>query len=233
VRKIELLRELQDVDSALDQDWERLRQLRARLGDESELVPYRETLETARRQLRSLRTKGLDLDLKLEKEASKRKADEKKLYDGSIKNSKELSSLAQDVEAQRQRISKLEDQSLMNMDAMEGAAAALQDAERALADKEAAWKAEQSALEVECEALTAGVGTLSADRARVVSQLDAPALRSYESLRRLRGGLAVVAVEQRACRGCRISLSSSEVQRARSSQEPVTCQSCGRMLYVP
>ncbi len=233
MRKIELLRELQELDSALDRDRERLRQLHARLGDESELVPYRESLETARRQLRSLRTKGLDLDLKLEKETSKRKKDEKKLYDGSIKNSKELSSLAQDVEAQRQRISKIEDQALMNMDAMESEAVTLQEAERALAEKEEAWKAEQSALEVECSALTVEVERLRVARARVAVQLDAPTLRSYDSLRRLRGGVAVVAVEQRACRGCRISLSSSEVQRARSSTEPVTCQSCGRMLYVP
>lgn len=233
MRKIDLLRELQELDSALDRAKERLEASQARLGDESELVPLRERLEMARRELRSLQTKGRDLDLRLEKETAKRKADEKKLYGGSIKNPKELANLAQDVEQQRERISRLEDQALMNMDAMESAAAVVQEAEKVLAERERAWKAEQAALETECSALAVEVESLTADRGRVAGQLDASTLRTYESLRRSRGGLAVVAVEQRACRGCRISLSSSEVQRARSSPEPITCQSCGRILYVP
>jgi predicted nucleic acid-binding Zn-ribbon protein len=41
-----------------------------------------------------------------------------------------------------------------------------------------------------------------------------------------------VVVEQRACKGCRINLSSSEVQRARSSSDLVFCQSCGRILFA-
>jgi predicted nucleic acid-binding Zn-ribbon protein len=77
------------------------------------------------------------------------------------------------------------------------------------------------------------VERLAAARQRVADQIDPATLRNYEMIRRTRGGLAVVPIEQRACKGCRISLSSAEVQRARSSPEPITCQSCGRILYLP
>jgi len=233
VRKIDLLRELQELDSALDRARERLEQGRAMLGDESELVALRQRLESARRELRALQTKGRDLELRLEKEITKRKADEKKLYDGSIKNPKELTGLARDVELQRERVSHLEDEVLMNMDAVESAAAVVDGAEKALAERERAWMAEQEALKAECDSLETEVESLGVSRSRVAALLDAATLRGYDSLRRARGGLAVVAVEQRACQGCRISLSSAEVQRARSSPEPITCQSCGRFLYVP
>ena len=233
MRKIDLLRELQELDSALDRARERLEQGRAMLGDESELVALRQRLESARRELRALQTKGRDLELRLEKEITKRKADEKKLYDGSIKNPKELTGLARDVELQRERVSHLEDEVLMNMDAVESAAAVVDGAEKALAERERAWMAEQEALKAECDSLETEVESLGVSRSRVAALLDAATLRGYDSLRRARGGLAVVAVEQRACQGCRISLSSAEVQRARSSPEPITCQSCGRFLYVP
>ncbi|MGI5835497.1 MAG: zinc ribbon domain-containing protein [Chloroflexota bacterium] len=233
MKKIDLLRELQELDTALDRAREKIDASKASFGDESELIPLRERLESTRKELRALQTKGMDLDLKLEKEVAKRKADEKKLYDGSIKNPKELGSLAQDVEAQKERISRLEDQVLMNMDALESTSLLLKEAEKQLAEKEQRWRAEQAALDAEIKLLSAEIEQLNSNRARVVEQIDRSTLRTYESLRRSRGGLAVVPVEQRACRGCRINLSSSEVQRARSSSEPVFCQSCGRFLYVP
>ncbi len=233
MKKIELLRELQDLDSALDSARESLEQKQARCGDDSDLIPFREELELARRQLHALQVKGKELDHQLEKETAKRKVEEKKLYDGSVKNPKELASLAHEVELQKARISELETETLLNMDAVESIGAAMERARQSLSEKEQAWKAEQAVLEAECAALVDEVERLAAARDRVASQIDPAALRNYEMIRRTRGGLAVVPIEQRACKGCRISLSSSEVQRARSSPEPITCQSCGRILYLP
>ena len=233
MKKIELLRELQDLDSALDRARGSLEEKQARCGDEAELIPYRESMESARRQLHDLQVKGKELDHRLETETAKRRAEEKKLYDGSVKNPKELAGLAHEVELHKEQISDLETQVLLNMDALESASAALERAQRSLVEKERAWKEAQAALEVECAALAAEVERLAAARQRVADQIDPATLRNYEMIRRTRGGLAVVPIEQRACKGCRISLSSAEVQRARSSPEPITCQSCGRILYLP
>ncbi|MCL4370620.1 MAG: C4-type zinc ribbon domain-containing protein [Chloroflexi bacterium] len=233
MKKTELLRELQDLDSALDRARESLEEKAARCGDDSELVPFREAMESARRQLHTLQVKGKELDHQLETETVKRKAEEKKLYGGSVKSPKELASLAREVELRKEQIGELETQALLNMDALEGASAAQQGAQRSLAEKEQAWKAEQATLEAECASLNAEVERLAAARNRVAGQIDPATLRNYDMIRRTRGGLAVVPIEQRACKGCRISLSSSEVQRARTSPEPISCQSCGRILYLP
>ena len=233
MKKIELLRELQEMDSALDRVRDGLEQRRPRCGDDSELIPLRDSLVPARQQLHDLQTQGKELDQELERQAGKLKTEEKKLYSGSVKNPKELSDLAKVTTHQKATVSQLETQVLENMDAVELASSVVREAERALAEKEKEWKSEQADLEAECSALSAEIEELSASRAALVVQIDAATIRGYESIRRMRGGLAVVPIEQRNCRGCRIGLSSSEMQKARTSPEPINCSSCGRILYLP
>lgn len=232
MKKTEILFQLQETDSALDRATLQLAQCRAKLGDESELVPLRADLETTRQQLRALQSDNRDLELSLETATSKLKADEKKLYGGTIKSPKELSSLAHEVELELKRVGQMEERVLANMDAIEAASRAAAEANRIYVDRERAWAAGQSELQEECASLQRQVEALSSRRAGVAAQVDRATLRTYDGLRRTRAGLAVALVEQRACKGCRINLSSSEVQRARSSPDLIFCQSCGRILFL-
>ncbi len=232
MKKIDLLRDLQEIDSTLDQVRRELEDCRARLGDESEVVPLREGLDVARRELQALQSKGRDLDTEIEDRRTKMKSQEKKLYDGSIRNPKELDSLSKEVEIEKAQISKLEDQALANMDALDSATAVEARSAREFGSKEQEWRSEQADLESRCGVLVGQEADLSAKRREAVSRIDPQTLRTYESVRRMRG-VAVAAVERGACQGCRISLSSSVIQRARSSPDLVPCQSCGRFLYVP
>lgn len=233
MKKIDLLRNLQELDSALDQIHQELEECRVLLGDDGELVPLRQDLETARKQLHGLQEEGKALDDKIESRSAKRKADEKKLYDGSIKNPKDLGSLSQEVDMEKQQISHLEDQALLNMEALEIASAVESAAARELAAREQEWRAEQAALEARSAALTAREADLGGRRQETASQLDETTLRNYDRIRRMRGGVAVAPIERGACQGCRVSLSSIVTQRVRSSDELVTCQSCGRILFLP
>jgi len=76
------------------------------------------------------------------------------------------------------------------------------------------------------------VGVDETTQASVRPQVAPATLRTYDHLRRTRGGLAVAEVRQRTCQGCRISLTISEEQRARHGDTLVICQSCGRILYA-
>jgi predicted nucleic acid-binding Zn-ribbon protein len=57
---------------------------------------------------------------------------------------------------------------------------------------------------------------------------------AYDRLRRRRRGVAVVRVERGTCLGCRLTVPTVVLQRARSgtNPNPVQCPSCERMLYV-
>lgn len=233
MKKIDLLRDLQDLDTQLDAARRELEECRSRLGDDSELVPLRAEADSARQEVRSLQSKGRDLDDDLETRSSKLKANERKLYSGTVKNPKDLSSLAHEVELEKAQVRKIEDEVLVNMEALEAATAREAEAKRRLSEAESAWRAVQADLQSRCRVLSEQVERLSLERGQIASGVDAPTLRTYESIRRTRGGLAVAAIERGACHGCRVGLSSSVTQRARAGAELVTCQSCGRLLYVP
>ena len=72
---------------------------------------------------------------------------------------------------------------------------------------------------------------LQRKRQLLSGEIDPQAVEFYEKLREQKGQ-TVAKVEQGICRGCRISLSSSELQRARSGNL-VQCSSCGRILFLP
>ena len=59
----------------------------------------------------------------------------------------------------------------------------------------------------------------------------APTLARYDELRRIRRGVAVARIDRNMCLGCRTTLSTSEVQKARQGQVAY-CSSCGRILYA-
>lgn len=80
--------------------------------------------------------------------------------------------------------------------------------------------------------LDAEVGALTTARSDVVGRLEPGALGDYERRRAHHGGIAVAHLEGRMCSGCRLDLSTSELEQVRATPpgEIADCPQCGRML---
>jgi predicted nucleic acid-binding Zn-ribbon protein len=139
--------------------------------------------------------------------------------------------MTDDARQYRNQISPREDRILELYDIVDAATATLAAANARLAEAQQAHAATQAELNTERAALTAQVGQQEQDREAVTSQTDPQSLRLYDGLRRTRGGLAVAEVAQRTCQGCRVSLPANLETRARTSEDLVLCQSCGRILH--
>ncbi len=87
-------------------------------------------------------------------------------------------------------------------------------------------------LSAERDELQTAIAERERERGALREESDAQSLRIYEGLRRTRGGMAVAEVAQLTCQGCRVSLPVNEEIRARTSEELVLCQSCGRILHA-
>lgn len=231
-RKVEVLRELQEVDSALDQIRARAARIAEAWGNRAPLETVTRERDAAHATLRQAQAAQRDLDLQLEKLRAKVRADSEKLYSGRVRNPRELQDLQAEVEQDQRLISSLEDRTLAQMDVVEAAqhAAAAADAQYTRAEE--AWRRDQLALRDEHATLKQQSAELLASRQALVQQADPAALRTYEALRRSKGGLAVARVFQHSCQGCRVTIPTSEEQRARTSTELVFCSSCGRILYA-
>jgi predicted nucleic acid-binding Zn-ribbon protein len=143
-----------------------------------------------------------------------------------------LNDLSQEVEQDRRQVSDLEDRMIALLDVVEAAEAVASTADDNHARTEAEWQREQEELAQARRQLEADLQQLTARRQQVADQADTASLRTYEGLRRSRGGLVVVPIQQRTCQGCRITLPSSEEQKARFGTDLAICSSCGRILYA-
>ncbi len=232
MRKVDQLRELQAIDTALDQARARLARIASQWGRRDALDAAAAARDQAIAVLRQRQGEQLDLELELEKLRNKHKAGSDRLYSGRVHNPRELEDLSREVEQDRRLISDREDRLLELWDRVAEAEAAAREAEAAYRAAEERWQREQAEMAAERRRIEAEGAQLTAQRNRVAAQIDPVTLRLYETLRRSKGGLAVVPIQQRTCQGCRITLPSSEEQKARMSDDLVLCSSCGRILYA-
>lgn len=223
---------LQETDSALDQARAGLEAADERLADTSEVDEAR--AEFADREADWRRAELAEREVELELEALREKIQplEERLYGGSVRNPKELDDLQHDVESLKRRQSGIEDRALEAMAVTEEAQGALDAARARLRETETARAGENDRLAEERERLLAEIARLEVRREPQAGALDAASLRLYEALRSTRHGRAVVRVERGLCQGCRISLPTHVLTRARSGGSLVQCPSCERVLYA-
>jgi predicted nucleic acid-binding Zn-ribbon protein len=74
---------------------------------------------------------------------------------------------------------------------------------------------------------------LQSDRTALAQQIDADVLARYEKLIRSKGDMAIVPVQGGNCGGCHLHIPPQLVHDARGSDELVSCEYCGRILYWP
>lgn len=227
------LLELQELDLAIDRAVARETSLRT--GDE--LRSLQDAADAAEGELGEL---GLKLD-ELARDASRfeheidsltQKAadEERRLYDGSIANAKELESLQHDVANLRRRRSDREDELLALMEIREGIEA---EAETARERSDALRAGVERAVEEGRDELGRLEGELSAKRAArasLATSIDPELLELYEDLRRLKKGVGAAALVDGVCQGCHEQLSAVELDRLKRTDGVRRCEHCRRIL---
>jgi predicted nucleic acid-binding Zn-ribbon protein len=229
------LLDLQAVDLAID----RLRARQRVLESGSEIGTARATADAAEGDLGELRLRidALDRDgTKLEHEidslSQKAAAEEQRMYDGSVANAKELSSIQHEVENVRRRKASREDELLVLMEEREKVEAAANDAER----RSATLRDEVDRIAAESDDELTRVATdLAAsddERASIVAEIDAELLELYEDLRRQKKGVGAAALVDGVCQGCHEQLSSVDLDRVKRSTGVRRCEYCRRILVI-
>jgi hypothetical protein len=232
VTSIAQLYALQELDLALQAARAALEDVRARQGEPEELIDARRLAAERQDELRVAEKRFKEQEWEADELKRKIEPVEQRLYQGSVRNPKELEDLQRDVESLKRRRGELEDRALEAMETLELAQRACDDAQRELREREAAARAEREQLR-EREAQLVAETAAQEERRAAQAALVAPALLSlYDRLAATRAGRAVAKVEGGACGGCRISLPMNVLQRARNSDEVVQCTSCERILYV-
>ena len=230
--KAKQLFELQEIDLDIQQKTEALAQVKDTIGKDDDIVLARAGLEAARKQLMGLEHEQRTADWGVDELEKKIATEEKKLYEGSVKNPRELMNLQQEIDQIKVHRREREDKLLAVMEEVDTAQRDVnqrtEEMEVMTRDREEA----QKRLSREQTELEADLDTLTQERETTVSSIDSDGIKTYEELRRVKQGIAVAKLVQGRCQGCRISLPISDQQKARMGQKLATCSNCGRILYM-
>lgn len=224
------LYQLQGTELEIESKEQALARNKAQLGESEALAEARARLSRAEQHLEQLKHEQHAAEWQIEDLEPKLAAARESLYGGRISNPKELSNLQHEVEGLEARRNQLEEKALEIMEQVELATAELAGVGSELAALEDKWRGEQQELSAEIERLKDTLSELQRRRELMLAGTNAETVDFYNRLKKQKGW-AVARVEQGTCCGCRISLSTAELQRARGDRL-VMCSSCGRILFL-
>ncbi len=229
------LLKLQALDSAVDRLVARARSLET--GED--LAEARAEADVAENALGEL---GLQLD-ELDRDGSKleheidsldRKAseEERRMFDGSVANPKELDSIRHEVENLRKRKADREDELLVVMERRETLERRAEEARSKAEEMRAHVDRVGAESERELVSVRADLEAKSVERAAVVLEIDPEVLDLYESLRAQKRGVGAAALVDGVCQGCHEQLSAVELDKVKHSDDVPRCEYCRRILVL-
>jgi len=189
------------------------------------------SLVTAQTEVSDIAREQDKLEADIDQVRQRMGRDQQRLDAGSVNSAKELESLQHEIGSLSKRQRDLEDVELEVMERLEvaeGQASALAaEQERLTSAVEEAERRRSDAL----AAIDRDAEYAQQQRATVAPHVSDELLALYDKLRAQLGGVAVVAIKQRRCDGCRLDLSATVVGRVRAAEEDeiLRCEECRRI----
>ena len=229
------LLDLQEIDSELQRLEHRLRSL-PEIAEAAELKERADALEA---ELITTQTKASDIERHQRKAESdvdqvrsRAERNAKRLDSGVITNAKDLQNLQSEIESLGRRQAELEE---VVLEVMEEAEALNNEVRRLTEEREVAVAAftevtarrDTAAAEIQWDRTR-----ITQDRERVAAEIPDALRDFYDKLRSQYDGLAVAPLRYGRCNGCKLALSTVELNeiRAAAADEVTRCENCRRIL---
>jgi len=223
---------LQQVDSKIDGIQARRQWIRDTLQNDAELQAATQASVAADNKSKDAARALKQTETEVEKQRIKIEQTESSLYGGRVQNPKELQDLQKDIASLKKHLETLEERELEAMLVVETAEHELQSAKADLERIQTNVNEQNRDLSKENEALEKDLEQLEHERQAILSDLEKPAVTTYDQIRKQRRGIAVTIISDSACAACGTTLTLSLQQSARSANQLFTCPTCGRILYA-
>lgn len=219
---------------------------RDRLSARREVLASGQELAAARKIADSAEAVGGELRLRIDemnRDASrfeheietigqKQAAEEKRMYDGSVVNVKEMEALQHEIESLKKRRADREDELLALMEQREELEAQAAQAEAAGAIERAKVGEVSDSGTDELASIEAQIASLDEERTKILPDIPADLLELYEELRPQKKGVAAAALTDGVCQGCHEQLSSVVLDKLKKTADVPRCEYCRRILVL-
>jgi predicted nucleic acid-binding Zn-ribbon protein len=227
--------ELQELDTSID----RLEHRRDQLEAGEELSAVRKEVEEAESRLGELRL-ALDavgeeqrrLEREIESMTAKLAAEDKRMYDGSIANPKELEALQHEIAGLKDRRGRAEDDLLERLVRREDLESRATEADGDLVAVRGRLDAVGGEAATELDQIATELADRRPAREALASELDDELLELYEDLRAQKKGIGAAAILDGVCQACHEKLSAVELDRLKHVEGIGRCEYCRRIVIV-
>jgi predicted nucleic acid-binding Zn-ribbon protein len=144
----------------------------------------------------------------------------------------EFQAIGHEIERYENEIRKLEDQELELMIEADKLRAEIEAADKTAQATKESISRQLIDLETKSKALGARQQELETERESLASKIDADLLDQFERMFNSKGDAAIVAVEHGVCTGCHMKVTTATAARVKAGKEIVSCEQCGRILYL-
>lgn len=224
------LRELQERDTnRLSLEQQLAAVPRDIAGVEARIATERQAIETAKTEWHGLEAKKKTLENEIA--AAEQKVAKYKTQQLEVRKNDEYRALTHEIETTEGIIGGFEEEELKILYAID-------EAKQRFADAEAVLKANISGHEAKIKALREKETQLRAEHDAAVAatndartQVPEPQIRLYDRLAKKPGMPVCVPVQGGRCGGCHMKVSANIEFEARRSENIVTCDQCGRIVY--
>ena len=228
---LEQLYSLQELDLKIDGITTSLDEVRSKLKIDGPAVTARNRVATLEAHIESLYSRRRAGERSLTELGDKLATEDKRLYSGSITSTKEMQAAQEERDFTAEQIGKTEEGLLTLMVGIEEAEKTLTKGQKVLGTLEAQADRQTAELAEEESSLVSQLKVLTPERDNNANQIDSKLVYRYETLRKSKNGHAIAKVEREMCQGCRIKLTTSELQRIQMATDLIQCDSCHRILY--
>ncbi len=225
-----LLIQLQELDATIRTRSEQKNRLPEALAAlERRRAAAREDLDAVKESLQTAQKNKRDRDKDLE--AGAQKVEKLKSRASEIKNNKEYQALLKEIEAAEQECKAIEDDILLLMEKIDGAAGQITAAEQRAREEEAVMQAEQKQHEAAFAKLEEELKAVQLARRDMVSRIQPPVLAQYQKLIVSKAGSAMAEARGESCSGCYMSIPPQVFVNVKKNESIINCPNCGRILY--
>ena len=223
--------DLQLLDWDIQKREEDLAGILETLADDSERVSAGRRLDALQQKLDDLVEPRRRSESAIQQAEQRLSEIERRMYSGFVTNPRELEAFQEEQATLNRNRSAEEDRLLEYMVEMEETQSLRDEARVAFEQIDGERNRLVAELGARRKELESELPELHRERQAVSSEQPQSILAIYETVRRSRGGQGVALMDNRGlCGGCRLTVTSAEMQRVRASREIVQCGSCSRIL---
>ena len=226
---LEMLLKLQNIDydlEELDRSREYLPDMINNLKKEMEEISR--TLKESEERLTQQVLQRKKLELDIEEINSELARLQKQMRD--IKTNREYDALVTEIANRKTKISESEEELLKTLVEIDELQDKVKEYKERVVEVDKNNRVQLESLNKEMDSIGTKVKQKQDERKNISVRINKNVLATYERVKKVKGGAAVVSVRKRACSGCYKSLPPQKIQEIKKGENLITCDSCGRIL---